>query len=101
MSAIPVSVIDYFAAHHDMRYDDAAILFDELENFLAASSAARQVPTRLLDEAWHAFILHTREYAEYCSGRFGKLIHHIPENPKTLDVGVRCKSCSSNCSGDR
>jgi hypothetical protein len=28
--------------------------------------------------AWHAFILHTRDYEHYCRERFGRVIHHQP-----------------------
>jgi hypothetical protein len=33
----------------------------------------------LMDEMWHAFILHTRFYTEYCLENFGMIIHHLPE----------------------
>ncbi|MFS4460547.1 hypothetical protein [Bdellovibrio sp. HCB2-146] len=31
-----------------------------------------------LDEIWHLFILHTREYYQYCQEQFGEIIHHSP-----------------------
>jgi hypothetical protein len=31
-----------------------------------------------IDAAWHAFILHTRDYESYCRERFGRVIHHEP-----------------------
>ncbi len=31
-----------------------------------------------IDEMWHAFILCTREYADFCHWAFGKFIHHVP-----------------------
>ena len=31
-----------------------------------------------VDVAWHTFILHTRDYADYCRGRYGHAIHHQP-----------------------
>ncbi|CAG9465194.1 unnamed protein product [Pedinophyceae sp. YPF-701] len=30
----------------------------------------------VLDEAWHAFILNTRDYIAYCYAHFGRVIHH-------------------------
>lgn len=36
-------------------------------------------PSRTVDEGWHAFILHTREYAEFCDRVVGHFIHHTPD----------------------
>lgn len=38
-------------------------------------------PSRAVDHGWHAFILHTREYAEFCARVAGHFIHHAPEDP--------------------
>jgi hypothetical protein len=38
-------------------------------------------PSREVDHGWHAFILHTREYADFCSRVAGHFIHHAPEDP--------------------
>ncbi|HET7011700.1 MAG TPA: hypothetical protein VFI11_13065 [Anaerolineales bacterium] len=35
-----------------------------------------------VDEAWHAFILFTREYAAFCHKAFGQFIHHIPRTSR-------------------
>jgi hypothetical protein len=32
----------------------------------------------LVDEIWHEHILHTREYAQFCSRIIGWFLHHIP-----------------------
>ena len=34
-----------------------------------------------MDKAWHAFLLHTRDYEAYCRERFGRMIHHQPGAP--------------------
>jgi hypothetical protein len=38
----------------------------------------RAVPSQPVDAAWHAFILHTADYCDYCRGRFGAYLHHTP-----------------------
>jgi hypothetical protein len=38
-------------------------------------------PSREVDHGWHAFILHTREYADFCDRVAGRFIHHAPEEP--------------------
>ena len=35
-------------------------------------------PPELIDEAWHNFILFTREYGGFCKRYFGGFIHHAP-----------------------
>lgn len=35
-------------------------------------------PCEMADEAWHAHILHTREYAAFCSKYLGGFRHHNP-----------------------
>jgi hypothetical protein len=36
------------------------------------------MPSQAADELWHAFILHTRAYADFCSSAFGRFLHHTP-----------------------
>lgn len=42
--------------------------------------AAPIAPSRVVDEGWHALILHTATYAELCM-RLGGFVHHYPEPP--------------------
>ncbi|MBO8193867.1 hypothetical protein ITI46_19685 [Streptomyces oryzae] len=41
-------------------------------------------PLRLVDEGWHALILHTALYAKLCA-RLGRFVHHHPDGPDTTD----------------
>lgn len=51
-----------------------------LEQFLQMSNEATEplVPSPAIDAAWHAFLLHTQEYADYCDDQFGRFVHHRP-----------------------
>jgi hypothetical protein len=52
--------------------------------FLAACAryADRQLsPSEEVDAGWHAFILHTADYAEFCQRVAGRFIHHRPNGP--------------------
>lgn len=33
-----------------------------------------------LDLGWHEFLLHTKDYSDFCAKYFGRFIHHIPES---------------------
>lgn len=41
------------------------------------------MPSKLVDTAWHEFILRTREYKEFCDNAFGNFLHHTPNGSKT------------------
>ncbi len=53
---------------------------------LAFVATAAQVPgepmapSRIVDEGWHALVLHTAVYAALCE-RLGLFVHHYPERP--------------------
>ncbi|MFB1043536.1 glycine-rich domain-containing protein [Streptomyces chrestomyceticus] len=38
-------------------------------------------PSRVVDEGWHALILHTKSYAALCD-RLGGFVHHYPQPPE-------------------
>jgi len=38
------------------------------------------MPSRLVDEAWHAFILDSVAYMTFCGAVFGEYLHHFPED---------------------
>lgn len=48
--------------------------------FLAAgvSSPAPVSPSPMVDDFWHAFLLHTKAYREFCASRLGKFVDHQP-----------------------
>jgi hypothetical protein len=62
---------------------DAALLFQDLKRFLAlcAGTSVPLAPPRIVDQAWHQFILFTRDYAAFCNEFCGRFIHHQPANP--------------------
>lgn len=41
------------------------------------------MPSRVVDELWHAHITCTRDYAAFCRGAFSRFLHHDPES--TMD----------------
>ncbi|QLE74485.1 hypothetical protein FGW37_25390 [Streptomyces rectiverticillatus] len=48
--------------------------------FVAASAASAKPlsPSPLVDDFWHAFVLRTKAYADFCHEAFGKFVHHQP-----------------------
>ncbi|MHC0431581.1 glycine-rich domain-containing protein [Streptomyces sp. O3] len=48
--------------------------------FVAASAYSEEPlsPSPLVDDFWHAFLLHTRAYQTFCEQAFGAFVHHQP-----------------------
>lgn len=69
--------------------DRSPVLFQEVLRFLhlISLSGEKLTPSRVVDDAWHEFILCTRAYADYCQAQFGRFIHHHPGG----DEGVNRK----------
>lgn len=43
-----------------------------------AGTRTLAMPSQAVDVAWHAFILNTPAYAEFCHRALGRFLHHIP-----------------------
>ncbi|RLK60567.1 glycine-rich domain-containing protein [Actinokineospora cianjurensis] len=43
-----------------------------------SNSAMPLSPSAAVDIGWHAFILHTKEYADFCDRVAGRFVHHVP-----------------------
>lgn len=59
-------------------------LFNEAKRYLVLSEVHRDLGVGMysvrVDEAWHAFILYTDQYSQFCRKYFGKYIGHAPTN---------------------
>lgn len=71
------AAIHYYAREFGCSDVEAEEVFVELLKFmsLAASSSLLVAPSDQLDEMWHAFIIQTKEYAEFAE-RLGKFVNH-------------------------
>ncbi|MGQ3888128.1 hypothetical protein ACQUW5_03725 [Legionella sp. CNM-1927-20] len=78
-------VIHYFCHHNpSLSFEQAHELFKDLLAWMwltmLRKSSKRHTylfgPLLTLDELWHAFILHTRDYTNFCENYFGQYFHH-------------------------
>lgn len=57
-------------------------VFEGLRDYFILCAQARgrfvSMPSQVADDAWHAFILHTRYYQDFCNQAFGRFLHHTP-----------------------
>ena len=51
------------------------------------------MPSRVVDDLWHEFILYTRNYQQFCNKAFGGYMHHTPAvklgRGQTDDIGLK------------
>jgi hypothetical protein len=68
--------------HPGIVRKDAALVSRGLRQFFIAylMSGRKHVsmPSQIADDLWHEFILHTREYQDFCKRAFGDFFHHTP-----------------------
>jgi hypothetical protein len=99
MILIPSNVIQRYASRNGMDIMEANNIFKQLEIYLKTAKE-KQKPSKIVDSAWHEFILHTLEYTDYCQKVFGSYVHHIPGEEETtgneLADCTNCR-CSSGC----
>lgn len=67
-----------------------------LDYFAICNKAGRRMvamPSQAADDAWHEFILFTRQYDKYCRKAFGRFLHHTPaeamSSPTQASQGLR------------
>ena len=84
-------VILRIAKDKRIRRRSAERRFREMLKFLdlCATSSQTIAPPPKVDDAWHAFVLFTRAYADYCELRFGFFIHHDPTETRDKEAYAR------------
>lgn len=91
---IPFEVIERFALRNDISLEIASEIHEELLSYLDEGQIIKSKthsPSKVVDEAWHSFILHTKLYSEFCMNRYGSIVHHFPFS-KTIDPTSKVKS---------
>lgn len=84
------------AQDNEMSWEAAEGILNEALNFLrlvAASSGRTYTPSAQVDLGWHAFILHTRDYAAFCQSLAGRFIHHVPTPHGMIENGDDASVC--------
>ena len=104
--AFPPALAEKLREHHEqLSEDDAGRVLEALREWFLACFHARGkmmgMPSRVVDDAWHEFILMTRLYTQFCKTAFGRYLHHTPNAvapeptaskiPATLEVLEKAK----------
>jgi hypothetical protein len=95
----PPQLLEKLERHHaGFTRKESALVGNGLRQFFLAylGGGFRQVsmPSEVVDDLWHEFILYTRDYQVFCSQAFGRFLHHTPAvrlspNFKSSNEGLR------------
>ncbi|MDQ4102848.1 MAG: hypothetical protein M3186_03765 [Actinomycetota bacterium] len=88
--AFPLSVQQRLQLKHpDLRAEHIAVVEGGLRQWFRIltrrPSARLAMPSRLADDMWHEFLLHTHDYAAFCDMVCGRFLHHQPESAMSPD----------------
>jgi len=95
---VPASLFDKLVARvvtEEGVSDEYAVrVVDQTLAFLGTSAVTDMPlsPSDAVDPGWHAFVLHTREYAAFCELTAGRFLHHVPteeDDPRSRGVAAR------------
>lgn len=83
-------VVRRLVTKDDMPEDLARKIRPEYIRFMSLHHVTKEPlsPSSLVDSFWHAHILHTEQYEEFCRRYFGYFIHHRPEDHAAGMAGV-------------
>ncbi|WP_254707058.1 glycine-rich domain-containing protein [Streptomyces lunaelactis] len=87
-------LVTFLEFEEDMDRSRAERVMDQALAFIDMAGHRTDVPlspSRKVDPGWHAFILHSHEYADFCHRRFGAFLHHNPLKGQRLRDGVAIK----------
>ncbi|MFJ7155892.1 glycine-rich domain-containing protein [Streptomyces sp. NPDC101118] len=80
----------FCADEYELERGEADRVMDQALAFvwvIGDTGADDMAPSAAVDPGWHTFMLHTREYADWCADRFGRFVHHAP-NSKVRTRGL-------------
>ncbi|MBB1246324.1 hypothetical protein GL263_22600 [Streptomyces durbertensis] len=98
-AAVTATVLD---SNPNMAVDTGQRVVDEAIKFVVACATRPGVglaPPRVVDEGWHALLLHSALYARLCA-RFGDFVHHYPGwDPTNYDPQIldRTRQAITEC----
>ncbi len=85
------------AKHPQLTEDQVHLVFRGLRDYFFMCNRAGKtnvaMPSQVVDDAWHEFILFTRSYKQFCSKSLGRFLHHTPteamSSPTMASEGIK------------
>lgn len=83
--SFPQHAIDKVAKKYNLDKDQMKIVVDGLREYFFLSKIVKgkplSMPSLVVDDLWHEFILCTKSYREFCDAAFGFYLDHNPSIP--------------------
>lgn len=95
---LPSSVLQRMQQKHpELSESQQRLVQQGLQQYFRVCVAANgkfvSMPSQVVDDLWHEFILFTRLYQNFCDRAFGRYLHHTPveamPTPTTASDGIR------------
>lgn len=95
---LPAGVMERFMRKRpELSSEQCALVRQGLQQYFRLCVDARgrfvSMPSHIVDELWHEFILFTRLYKQFCERALGSYLHHTPAEampaPNTASDGIR------------
>lgn len=113
-------IMDRLINHRDIPKEKAEEARDEFRKFMALIHLTDHsvAPTKGADRFWHEFLMHTKDYTNFCQKHFGRFIHHNPSETgadeskreseqlitrtfgRMASMVVKCQNGCNTCSAD-
>lgn len=85
------------ARRPELSAEQRGQVFSGLRTYFHLCHSAEQrlvaMPSQAVDDAWHEFILFTRQYDQFCRKAFGHFLHHTPAeamaSPTVATQGIK------------
>lgn len=75
-------LLKFIKTHPTLTLADAQLVDKAMRQYFLTYHHSKyryvSMPSEVVDDLWHAFILHTQSYANFCKQAFGKFFHHNP-----------------------
>lgn len=83
--------------HPNLDERQIVVVQEALKDYFLISNIAGKkfiaMPSQVVDDLWHEFILYTKAYQRFCDKAFGRFLHHIPtegmKDQITATEGIR------------
>jgi hypothetical protein len=85
------------ARRPELNEEQRSLVFDGLREYFQLCRMANKrlvaMPSQAVDDAWHEFILFTRQYQQFCERGLGRFLHHTPaaamRSPTDAQNGIK------------
>ncbi|MFM7459953.1 MAG: glycine-rich domain-containing protein, partial [Burkholderiales bacterium] len=81
--SLPAGLFNKLQKHHpNLSYKECQLVAKGLRQFfltyLMGGLKPVSMPSQVVDDLWHEFILYTKHYQAFCNEAFGTFMHHTP-----------------------